>query len=142
MFETLVRDATPPGLHVHYERAYRTGDLVRWLSNGELEFLGRIDRQVKINGVRIELGEVEAALNSAPSVTNAVAVAILPEGSSSKRLVGYVVPAAVDSATVLAHCRERLLPSMVPSAIVVLDAFPLLPSGKVSMLCVDFTQSV
>jgi hypothetical protein len=128
-----VTASLPAALLPYYTRAYRTGDLVRWLPDGQLEYLGRIDRQVKINGVRIELGEVEAALAAAPGVSQAVAAAVAAAGNSSiKRLVGYVVPGDVDVAGVLAHCRASLLPTMVPSAVVALDAFPLLPSGKVS----------
>jgi hypothetical protein len=86
--------------------------------------------------VRIELGEVEAALAAAPGVSQAVAAAVAAAGGDSgspKRLVGYVVPGSVDVAGVLAHCQGTLLPTMVPSAVVALDAFPLLPgSGKVS----------
>jgi acyl-CoA synthetase (AMP-forming)/AMP-acid ligase II len=143
---TLIPTSLPEALLPYYTRAYRTGDLVRWLPDGQLEYLGRIDRQVKINGVRIELGEVEAALAAAPGVSQAVAAAVAARGpaaaaSSRKRLVGYVVPGNVDVAGVLAHCRASLLPTMVPSAVVALDAFPLLPSGKVSILLtsIDFS---
>jgi acyl-coenzyme A synthetase/AMP-(fatty) acid ligase len=132
----LVTASLPAALLPYYTGAYRTGDLVRWLPDGQLEYLGRIDRQVKINGVRIELGEVEAALAAAPGVSQAVAAAVAAAGGSSnslKRLVGYVVPGSVDVAGVLAHCRASLLPTMVPSAVVALDVFPLLPSGKVSV---------
>ena len=124
----------PPSLLPHYSRAYRSGDLVRWLPGGQLQCLGRIDRQVKIAGVRIELGEVEAALAAAPGVDSAVAAAVAAEGGASagnKRLVGYVTPSSLDVSAVLAHCRSCLLPTMVPSAVVAVDEFPLLPSGKV-----------
>ena len=116
----------------YYQRAYRTGDLVRWRPDGTLDFLGRIDRQVKISGVRIELGEVEAALAGAPGVEQAAASA-LSDASGAKRLVGYVTPASVDPAAAAAHCRSRLLPAMVPSLVVALEAFPLLPNGKVDV---------
>ena len=115
-----------------YERAYRTGDLVRWRPDGTLDFLGRIDRQVKVNGVRIELGEVEAALGSAPGVVQAVASAVADD-SGAKRLVGYVTPASAEAADILAHCRTLLVPAMVPNVVVALDAFPLLPNGKVDV---------
>jgi hypothetical protein len=126
----LVADRLEPALAPYYERAYRTGDLVRWRADGTLDFLGRIDRQVKVNGVRIELGEVEAALGGAPGVAQAAAVAVAG-ADGAKRLVGYVTPSAADAAAVIAHCRARLLPAMVPAAVVALDAFPLLPNGKV-----------
>ncbi|KAF6261542.1 hypothetical protein COO60DRAFT_1679963 [Scenedesmus sp. NREL 46B-D3] len=76
---SLVQAQLPPSLLPHYSRAYRSGDLVRWLPGGQLQCLGRIDRQVKIAGVRIELGEVEAALAAAPGVDSAVAAAVAAE---------------------------------------------------------------
>ncbi|WP_165494409.1 non-ribosomal peptide synthetase [Azotobacter chroococcum] len=114
------------------ERLYRTGDLVRWSAQGQLEYLGRIDHQVKIRGLRIELGEVEAQLLAQPGVREAVVVA--REGSGGARLVGYVA-APGGQGLDGGQLRERLgrvLPDyMVPSAIVVLDALPLNPNGKV-----------
>ena len=88
---------------------------------------------MKVNGVRIELGEVEAALGSATGVAQAVASAVVDPVIGAKRLVGYVTPASLDGAAVTAQCRSRLVPAMVPSAIVALDAFPLLPNGKTDM---------
>ena len=128
----LVRENLPAKLLEHYRLAYRTGDLVRWRPDGTIEFLGRIDRQVKVNGVRIELGEVEAALGSAPGVAQAVASAVADD-SGAKRLVGYVSPASAKAAEILAHCRTLLVPAMVPSIVVALDAFPLMPNGKVDV---------
>jgi amino acid adenylation domain-containing protein len=109
-------------------RLYRTGDLVRWLPDGRLDFLGRIDRQVKVRGFRIELGEVEAALAAHPAITEAVAEV------RGDRLVAYFVADALaaPSAGELRHAlKERLPEYMVPSAFVRLDAFPLTPNGKV-----------
>ncbi len=113
-------------------RMYRTGDRVRWLASGELEYLGRIDFQVKVRGFRIEPGEVEAALREREEVAEAVVVA-LEEGEGSRRLVGYVVAArgrAADAAELRRHLRDRLPGYMVPGALVVLDALPLTASGK------------
>ncbi|HEX7239753.1 MAG TPA: amino acid adenylation domain-containing protein, partial [Longimicrobiaceae bacterium] len=108
-------------------RLYRTGDRVRRLRKGELEFLGRIDRQVKIRGVRIETGEVEAVLTRAPGVRQAV-VAAREDGPGERRLVAYVV--GEGTAGLRAFLRERLPEPMVPSAFVLLDALPLTPTGK------------
>ena len=116
----------------HCQKAYRSGDLVRWRSDGTIDFLGRIDRQVKITGVRIELGEVEGALESTEGVSQAVAAAVM-DPAGQKRLVGYVTPGNVDPVAVIAHCRSRLVPAMVPSVVLALDAFPLLPGGKIDV---------
>jgi nonribosomal peptide synthetase DhbF len=117
----------PPGA-----RMYRTGDLVRWTADGALEYLGRADEQVKVNGIRIEPAEVEAALAVEPGVANAVVV-VRPDGSGGRRLVGYVVSAGAARLD-LDALRRRLtgtLPGyLVPSALVQLDALPLTPHGK------------
>ncbi|MBT2269708.1 amino acid adenylation domain-containing protein, partial [Rhodococcus erythropolis] len=112
-------------------RMYRTGDLVRWGVSGELEYIGRTDFQVKFRGQRIELGEIESALVADVSVSvSSVAVVSTKTGD---QLVGYVVPAsgAVVDAAALVDSLGVVLPSyMVPSQIMVLDAFPLNASGK------------
>jgi amino acid adenylation domain-containing protein len=112
-------------------RLYRTGDLVRWRPSGELEFLGRIDHQVKVRGFRIELGEIEAALLRHESV--AAAAVVVREDAGDKRLVAYLAGGGeCPPAAELRQYLNRLLPDyMVPSAFVVLDALPLTPSGKV-----------
>ena len=111
-------------------RLYRTGDLVRWLSSGNLEYLGRGDFQVKIRGVRIELGEVEAALNAQPGVQHCVVTA-REDQPGLKRLVAYVVGAGLDTADLKRALQRRLAEVMVPSAIVVLARLPTLPNGKI-----------
>jgi amino acid adenylation domain-containing protein len=117
--------------HPELGRLYRTGDVGRWLADGTLEYLGRTDHQVKLRGVRIELGEVEAALAQHPSVREAVAVA-REDSSGDQRLVAYVVPGTAVSAEELRDFLRGKLPEQaVPSAFVVLDSLPLSPNGKV-----------
>ncbi|CAM5700605.1 amino acid adenylation domain-containing protein [Streptomyces canarius] len=114
------------------ERMYRTGDLVRRRADGALEYVGRIDQQVKVRGFRIELGEVEEALRRCAGVAEAAAT-VTTDADGHRRLAGYVVPAAGQRVEPEAVRRElgRTLPaSMVPSAVVVLDALPLNPNGK------------
>ncbi|HEX2091416.1 MAG TPA: amino acid adenylation domain-containing protein, partial [Longimicrobiaceae bacterium] len=117
------------------ERLYRSGDRARWRADGELEFLGRTDAQVKIRGIRIEPGEIEAALVSHPEVRETVVV-VREDGSGAagdRRLVAYVVPVEGGTASPGAlrdHLRTRLPDYMVPSAIVPLRALPLTPTGK------------
>jgi amino acid adenylation domain-containing protein len=114
------------------ERLFRTGDLARWLSDGTVDFLGRIDRQVKIRGFRVEPEEVEATLDAHPGVAACV---VLPRGEAEdKRLVAWVVadgdPAPGDG-DLLAWCRERLPSFLVPAAFVRIEALPLGSNGKV-----------
>ncbi|HYH44362.1 MAG TPA: amino acid adenylation domain-containing protein, partial [Thermoanaerobaculia bacterium] len=110
-------------------RLYRTGDLARWLATGELEFLGRLDHQVKVRGYRIELGEIEAALDQHPAVRAAVVIA-REDAPGDQRLTAYVVGSA-PSGELRRHLRAGLPEYMVPSAFVVLPKLPLLPNGKV-----------
>ena len=124
--------ATSPGA-----RLYRTGDLARRLSNGELEFLGRLDQQVKIRGYRIELGEIETVLAQHDEIQEAVVVA-REDFAGDKRLVAYLVKMheARDGASVALeglrdYLKSRLPEYMIPSAFLLLDELPLTPNGKV-----------
>ncbi|HKG81132.1 MAG TPA: amino acid adenylation domain-containing protein, partial [Pyrinomonadaceae bacterium] len=122
-------------------RLYKTGDLARYLSDGNIEFLGRVDQQVKIRGFRIETGEVESALCLHPAVRAAV-VAARTDSSSNKQLVAYLIPdqnGSLDAAseTVVAltpalrvFLKERLPEYMAPSIFIGLESFPLTPNGK------------
>lgn len=112
---------------------YKTGDLARYLPDGNIEFLGRIDRQVKVRGFRIELGEIEGALKQHQSVREAVVISH-EEQTGNKRLIAYVVP-ETESASSHTQLREFLqdkLPQyMLPSVFMQLKALPLLPNGKI-----------
>jgi natural product biosynthesis luciferase-like monooxygenase protein len=116
-------------------RLYRSGDLVRYRPDGMLEFLGRIDHQVKIRGHRIELGEIEAMLVRHPQVQSAVVVAVASETNRDESyLAAYLISNDQGQPTV-ASLRQLLLTElpdyMVPSAFMYLDAFPLTPNGKI-----------
>ena len=114
-------------------RLYRTGDLARYLPDGQLEYVGRIDHQVKVRGFRIELGEVETVLGTHPDVRDVIVIAdtSMPE---SPRLVAYVVAregrGALPASGLRAYLKERLPEYMVPSVFVPLDELPLTPNGK------------
>ncbi|MEC3954370.1 amino acid adenylation domain-containing protein [Nocardia sp. CDC153] len=117
------------------ERMYRTGDLVRWRRRSgrwELEYLGRGDTQVKVRGFRIELGEVDAAVARHPGVEMAITVGATTPGGATA-LVSYVLAAdaAVSSESVKETVAQQLPAHMVPSVVMVLDALPLTPAGKV-----------
>jgi hypothetical protein len=115
----------PPGA-----RMYRTGDLVRERADGAIEFVGRVDAQVKINGVRIEPGEVEAVLESHPDVVEA-AVTAVTDPAGTRRLVGWVVPSrAGATGDLAAYLRDRLQPVLVPAVIGELATLPRTASGK------------
>ncbi len=117
------------------ERLYKTGDRARWLSEGNLEFLGRLDFQVKIRGYRVELGEIESVLEQRPEVGQVV-VADRADANGMKRLVAYLtVNAGAQNENPIAELRsylQRHLPDyMIPGAFVVLDELPLTPNGKI-----------
>ncbi|WP_409250251.1 AMP-binding enzyme, partial [Escherichia coli] len=109
---------------------------MRWREDGQLEYLGRTDHQVKVRGFRIEPGEIESALRAAPGVGEAVVVA--RETAQGTRLAAYVAPGAaplpgdaLDEAALRAHLERSLPDYMVPSAIVVMESLPTGPGGKV-----------
>ncbi len=114
-------------------RLYKTGDLVRYLPNGTIEFLGRIDHQIKLRGFRIEPGEIEALLLQHPAVRAAL-VCAREADHGAQQLVAYLLThpeQQLTPAMVRTFLRERLPEHMVPTAFVLLDAFPLTPSGKI-----------
>ncbi|OBP13496.1 hypothetical protein A5320_18285 [Rheinheimera sp. SA_1] len=111
-------------------RLYRTGDLVRYRADGNIEYLSRLDHQVKVRGFRIEPGEIEAVLNRHPQVRDAV-VKIRPDQQGEARLVAWVVANGLDGETLQRFAAELLPEYMVPAAIVLLEQLPLTVSGKV-----------
>ncbi len=115
-------------------RLYRTGDLAMWRPDGTLQFLGRLDSQVKVRGFRVETSAVEAKLRDHPAVAEAV-VTVHPPSGGEGSLAAYVVAAdsAVGRAALRAFLGERLPAYMVPSFIIAMDALPLLPNGKVDL---------
>jgi amino acid adenylation domain-containing protein len=126
--ERFIEDPRRPGA-----RRYRTGDRVRRLADGTIEFLGRLDRQLKVRGVRVEPAEIEAALRGHPAVADAVVTAYEP-GTGGKALAAYYVAATgavVDPAELRRHTAERLPAAMVPAAWVELESLPLTANGKV-----------
>jgi len=116
-----------PGSNV---RSYRTGDLGRWLPDGNIEYLGRIDHQVKIRGNRIELGEIESVLQQHEQVHQSVVIT-RQDAQGISQLLGYIVPKqAQQKEQVLAYLRERLPEYMIP-LLVELEEMPLTPNGKI-----------
>jgi len=115
------------------ERLYRTGDMVRRLADGNLEYLGRMDQQIKLRGFRIELGEIEIALEEQPDIQQAVVV-MQADDRGEQRLTAYLVPrggAAVNPGELRENLLRKLSDYMVPSAFVRLDELPLTPNKKV-----------
>ncbi|HWR62424.1 MAG TPA: condensation domain-containing protein, partial [Clostridia bacterium] len=115
---------------VRGERLYKTGDLARWLTDGNIEFIGRIDHQVKVRGYRIELGEIESRLSEHKAVKEAI-VAAREDGNNNKYLCAYLVAEKELSAGELREHLSRALPDyMIPSYFMQLDKLPLTPNGK------------
>lgn len=115
------------------EKMYKTGDLARWLNDGNIEYFGRIDHQVKIRGHRIELGEIDATILKHPSVKDIVVMA-LKDDSWGNRLVAFMVPSNEQQkeTAIVRNYLKNLLPSyMIPSAFIWLNSLPYTPNGKV-----------
>jgi non-ribosomal peptide synthetase component F len=135
---TAERFLPDPFRAVEGARLYRTGDLGRFRGDGDIELVGRADRQVKFRGFRIELEEIEAVLVEHPAVESAVV--LLREDGPARRLAAYVVPATGGSAapeTLRAFAKRKLPDYMVPSAFATLAALPLTPNGKVDRLALS-----
>ncbi|WP_199336379.1 non-ribosomal peptide synthetase [Nostoc sp. FACHB-110] len=125
------------------ERLYKTGDLARYLPDGNIEYIGRIDNQVKIRGLRIELGEIETALSQYPAVREAVVV-VREDIPQRKYLAAYIVPhqnLAINNSELRSFLKQKLPNYMIPGAFVILDALPLTPNGKVDRRSLPIPQT-
>jgi amino acid adenylation domain-containing protein len=125
-------------------KLYRTGDVVRYSADGNIEFVGRVDNQIKIRGFRVELGEIEEALRNHPGVTDSVVV-LFEDDAGDKRLVAYVVPASQSQLTLteLRNFLKAKLPSyMLPAALETIAALPLMPNGKIDRRALPEPQQV
>ncbi|MEW6736530.1 MAG: thioester reductase domain-containing protein, partial [Acidobacteriota bacterium] len=128
------------------ERLYRTGDLGRYLADGKIEFLGRLDQQIKLRGFRIEPAEIENTIKKFPGICNAIVV-LREDGSGNSRLVAYCSQKLISTAekqevslgNLRNYLKERLPDFMVPYAFILLDSLPLLPNGKVDRAALPST---
>lgn len=123
-------------------KLYKTGDSARWLSDGNIEYLGRIDSQVKIRGFRIELGAIESKLSEYPGILDQAVVVNQLEGH--KRLAAYYTEqkSAVDPKELRRHLKSSLPEYMIPSHFIRLDEMPLTPSGKVNRKDLEYRKIV
>ncbi len=131
--ETAQRFVPHPSSHDEHARLYRTGDLARYWPDGQIEFVGRADEQVKVRGFRIELGEIETVLRRHSGIDEAVVVA-REDKPGFKRLVAYVVRKSRNAPTAIQlqeHIKEHLPEYMAPSAVIMLEQLPLTPNGKI-----------
>lgn len=118
--------------HIDQQKIYKTGDLARYLPDGQIEFLGRIDHQVKIRGIRLELGEIEAKIRQYPPVKDCVVTVY--QDDIGQHLVAYLISQAamsINPQQLKAYLQTYLPMFMIPAQIMVLEAFPLTPNGKV-----------
>ncbi len=137
--ETAERFVSEPGAP---GRMYRTGDLARWLPDGSIEFLGRIDQQVKVRGFRVEPAEIEAVLARHPTVSQAAVVA-RPGPGGDPELVAYVVSATTPDVETLRAFVATMVPDyMVPAIVVVLERLPVTASGKIDRLALPAPESI
>ena len=126
--KTATAFVVPPG---ETRTFYRTGDRVRWPEGGPIVYLGRVDNQIKIQGYRVELGEIEAVLRDVSGAEVGIAVGWPATASGADGVVGFVNAPDGDAAAILAAARERLPGYMQPSAVHLVDRFPLNANGKV-----------
>jgi amino acid adenylation domain-containing protein len=125
-------------------RLYRTGDIARWNERGELEFLGRCDRQVKVRGVRIELGEIEVAFENHPKIDQAAVIAVTGDLPGDTELIAYVVPRkglSMSSEEPRLHLRKSLPSYMMPTRIIILESLPRTSNGKLDRGSLPQTES-
>lgn len=112
-------------------RMYRTGDRARWRADGQLEFLGRLDNQVKVRGYRIEPAEIEAALTSLPEIRSAAVITRIDESGQQQLIAFYCCDEPLDSTALAAQLRQRLPEYMIPAAFVALHEMPMTAGGKI-----------
>ena len=139
--ETATRFVQDPLAAEYGSRLYRTGDLARYLVDGNVEFLGRADHQVKVRGHRVELGEIEAVLAAHPDVRQSIVIARRDQ-SDDLRIIAYVVGAPISHDALRAWLRKKLPEYMLPSAFVFLKTLPLTPNGKLDRAALPAPEDV